>query len=172
MGIRIKWSTPASNQGSRNLTGVNIWRSVSGSDYQLYTFVPAPDSSYLDSGFGLILGNLYCYKLQSVYNGIHDSCESALSDERCLVWAYGTDDQEMSPEINVYPNPAADQVIVSSGKDLKRITAYDAMGRLLINEEVIGKEIELNTAAFANGMYLLRIENSGGTATRILTIKK
>jgi hypothetical protein len=72
----------------------------------------------------------------------------------------------------MYPNPAVDQVFISSSKDLKRVTVYNALGQLVFDEMISGNEYRLNTSSLISGMYMVRVENAAGTTTRTLNITK
>lgn len=74
----------------------------------------------------------------------------------------------------VYPNPAGTFVAVSSGLEAVNkatLQLLDAAGRLLASKPITSSNEELNTAAYPNGTYLLRIITDEETATYKLIIQ-
>jgi len=63
-------------------------------------------------------------------------------------------------------------VFISTSDELKRVTVYNALGQLVIDEITTGKQYELNTAAYNIGVYMVRVETSAGVTTRTLTIQR
>jgi hypothetical protein len=177
-GLTLRANTPDNvtnpyfmeSDGNRDLTGVNIWRSVDGGDYEIIDFVAEPEMTYTDED---LVNGLYCYMVQAVYEGEGgDMCESAPSNETCEVLSVSISDPNASAEFNMYPNPAADYVFITSSKELKRVTVFNALGQLIVDEIVSGNEYELKTASFVNGMYMVRVENATGITTRALNVRK
>jgi hypothetical protein len=153
--------------GSRLLTGFNIWRNHEGGEYAIIGF--SETETYTDANIqGL---GLYCYMIQAVYESETDYCESGMSNETCEV-VTGINDPNAAAQFSMYPNPAVDHVMISSSKDLKRVTVYNALGQLIYDEMVSGNEYQLNTSTYINGMYMVRVENAAGTTTRALNITK
>jgi hypothetical protein len=62
-------------------------------------------------------------------------------------------------------------MITTSG-DLKRVTVYNALGQLVMDEIVTGQQYELRTSSYTIGMYMVRVETTNGVTTRTLTIQR
>jgi hypothetical protein len=154
---------------SRVLTGFNVWRNYEGGEYEVIAFVADPEVTYTDPD---LVNGLYCYMVQAVYESETDYCESATSNETCEVISVGIADPNATAQFNMYPNPAVDHVFITSSKDLKRVTVYNALGQQVFDELVSGNEYELNTTTFINGIYMVRVENEAGLTTRALNIRK
>jgi hypothetical protein len=74
--------------------------------------------------------------------------------------------------LNLYPNPAGTSVMVSA-QYMSRVAVYSADGRLVLEENVIGKEnhrVELGS--FAPGIYIIEVRNEGGQVERKKLIKQ
>lgn len=74
----------------------------------------------------------------------------------------------------VYPNPAGTFVSVSSGYGAvgkATLQWLDATGRMLASKPVMSSNEELNTAAYPNGTYLLRIVTDEETVTHKVIIQ-
>ena len=73
---------------------------------------------------------------------------------------------------SLYPNPADDHVYISTSGDLKRVTVYNALGQLVMDEITTGKQYELGTTTYTIGVYMVRVETAAGVTTRTLTIQR
>jgi hypothetical protein len=102
-----------------------------------------------------------------------DQCESPFSNEACALWTGISDHYNANPpNFSLYPNPADDHVYITTSDDLKRVTIYNALGQLVMDEVTAGKVYEFNTSGYAIGVYMVQVETSAGTTTRILTIQR
>ena len=70
----------------------------------------------------------------------------------------------------IYPNPFDNNLVVKNlGKNqFGTISIYDIRGSLIMKEEIASKENKLNTASFASGIYLIRIESASFIQTQKL----
>jgi len=73
---------------------------------------------------------------------------------------------------SMYPNPADDHVFITTSGDLKRVTVYNALGQLVIDQITTGKQYELKTATYTIGVYMVRVETEAGVTTRTLTVQR
>ncbi len=64
--------------------------------------------------------------------------------------------------VQAFPNPFSDELHISAETALQKIELYHANGALLFEMELSGKEITLDTHAFANGVYFLKASGSQG----------
>jgi hypothetical protein len=162
--------TPA-NSGSRELTGYNIYRNKDGAGYVMYDYTT--ETTYLDTDDDLVVGSNYCYVVSAVWTSETDMCESGYSNEDCDVWtSIGDNDNVTSGSFSLYPNPADDHVTITTSGDLKRVTVYNALGQLVVDQITTGKQYELKTAGYTIGVYMVRVETAAGVTTRTLTIQR
>jgi hypothetical protein len=173
-------STPVSSE--RMLGGFNIYRSVNSGAYELYDFVPyvgTPNYTYLDSesAGGLVIGSTYCYKVTSVWESETDYCESPaalaalnpINDFVCILYTSVNSLNESM--ISVYPNPARDQFTVSSGSQISRISVINYVGQVVYDAEAGGQtKVDLNTAGYEAGVYMVKIATTEGIVTKRVTI--
>ena len=68
----------AADNGSRDLMGYNIYRSVDGGDYEMLDYTT--EIMYLDADADLVIGAAYCYMVTAVWESETDQCESAFSE--------------------------------------------------------------------------------------------
>jgi hypothetical protein len=157
----------AQSNGSRELTGYNIYRSKDGADYELIDFVT--ENTYTDAD---LENGLYCYMVSAVWASETDQCESAMSNEACELLLGISDPDASASSFSLYPNPADDHVMITTSGDLKRVTVYNALGQLVVDQITTGKQYELKTASYTIGVYMVRVETAAGVTTRTLTIQR
>jgi len=76
--------------------------------------------------------------------------------------------------LNVDSNTKSDLIIykdqnmqvVRSAKKLGKIEVYDVSGKLMRVLDVSGTEARIDTSTFSNGVYILKVENSGDVKTK------
>ncbi|MCU0371486.1 MAG: T9SS type A sorting domain-containing protein, partial [Bacteroidales bacterium] len=128
---------------------------------------------FIDPAEDLVIGSFYCYKVNAIWESETDQCESEFSNETCVLWTGTAEFPETVPgKINLYPNPASDQVFITSVDPLMRISVFMADGQMIYGEEVSTTEIRLNTSGYPAGVYLVRVEAVYGISTHLLTIQR
>ena len=158
----------APGNGSRELSGYNIYRSIEGGEYVLIDFTTG--TTYTDAN---LPNALYCYMVSAVWASETDQCESAFTNETCEIMNVSiTDPNATAGSFSLYPNPADDHVYIATSGELKRVTVYNALGQLVIDEITTGKQYELSTATYTIGVYMVRVETAAGVTTRTLTIQR
>jgi hypothetical protein len=156
---------------SRDLTGYNIYRSIDGEPYEMIDFTT--EITYLDTEVTPVIGGLYCYMVTAVWESATDQCESAFSTEECQIWTgIGDGETADNDSFSLYPNPADDHVFITTTEELNRVTVYNALGQLVVDQITTGKQYELKTASYTIGVYMVRVETSAGVTTRTLTIQR
>jgi hypothetical protein len=157
----------APQSGTRMLAGFNIYHMPEGGEYSLLDYVEEPADQYLHEDVDLDM--IHCYMITAVYSSDIDFCESDYTPEVC-VDVVGLEELPSSSFV-MYPNPAVDYAAIESSSDLQRVTVYNALGQLILDEVTSGNKYELNTASYKTGAYLIRVETSEGVSTRVLTIR-
>ncbi|MFT7242577.1 MAG: hypothetical protein ACI83L_002945 [Cryomorphaceae bacterium] len=75
-------------------------------------------------------------------------------------------------EVNLFPNPANESLTILTTSEGFTYRMYDLMGRLVTSGNSASSALELPTASFAEGVYLLRIETvQGDTKMERVVIK-
>jgi len=79
-------------------------------------------------------------------------------------------------KINIYPNPAKDQITFESsmvtGNKLLKVDFYDMIGRNVKHFELNKKQSEIDISELNSGIYLLMISNADVINTRKIVISK
>ncbi len=76
--------------------------------------------------------------------------------------------------INIYPNPAANDVIIntSSVKNASELSIYDITGRNVYTEKLSGqKQITLNVSGFASGIYNIIVSGDNTVTAKFSVVK-
>ena len=71
--------------------------------------------------------------------------------------------------INVSPNPAKNFIVVTLDKinnDVSTLQLFDASGNLVFTQKTNLAKININTSAFARGLYFIKLINAGEVATQ------
>jgi hypothetical protein len=158
----------SAGNGSRELSGYNIYRSIDNADWELIDYTTQNTYSDPIIGYGL-----YCYMVTAVWTSETDECESAFSNEACTELNVGISDPNANAtSFSMYPNPADDHVMITTSGDLKRVTVYNALGQLVMDEIVTGQQYELGTTSYTIGVYMVRVETAAGVTTRTLTVQR
>ena len=79
-----------------------------------------------------------------------------------------------SDEINIYPNPATDNItVLMNGMNYSRIELYNAMGKKIksLSQTAPMNSITFSVSDLSSGIYFLRIGNESNQITRKITIK-
>jgi hypothetical protein len=76
----------------------------------------------------------------------------------------------MSEAISVYPNPTTTELRIQCSEAFKSITVTDLTGQVIQRNDLLAPVTEMTvpTAALPNGLYLVRLQTSTGTGTRIM----
>jgi len=166
----------ASNS-TRELSVFNVYRSENGTDYEMIAAVPFESGtnaySYYDTESGI--GNFY-YQVDAHYVYEDGSeCESAPAmalnnPEDDFVYVFVTDVNELgAAEARLFPNPATDNVTIEAS-NMSRITVVNAIGQVVYDREISAETIQLNTAAYEAGIYMVRINTESGLVTKRMSI--
>lgn len=83
-------------------------------------------------------------------------------DELAFDYEIGVKELLMSDiYVNVYPNPACDQLNIQLEKDIEgEILVYDINGKQLLNQQVNGKQFSIDINTLATGNYFFNIVNN------------
>ncbi len=74
--------------------------------------------------------------------------------------------------INIYPNPANDNLFVKNMKNVTSISFVNVLGKIIKTVYVSGENAELNINNLTNGMYFIEFNNTNGTKSIKSFIKK
>jgi hypothetical protein len=70
--------------------------------------------------------------------------------------------------IKIYPNPVGDELVITYGEQMDKVSIIDVWGREVCSNTVNGKEVRINTKGIAAGVYQVVVNNS--VASRFVKI--
>lgn len=108
-----------------------------------------------------------CFVQDAATNFIYQSAEVDVvpGDEAVA------NEQQVSANVILYPNPAHDQFYVS-GVNNARIELYDMQGRMLDRQEKVSSGMAVSVSRWQAGNYIVRIIENGNVIVRKLNIAK
>ncbi len=59
--------------------------------------------------------------------------------------------------LNVYPNPAQNKIVVSSDEELETIIIFNILGEKILEQSAFQNKITINTSQLSNGIYFMSI---------------
>jgi PKD repeat protein len=84
----------------------------------------------------------------------------------------GLDEASWEKDINIYPNPAKDQININSGIRIESVTIFDINGQQKMRMDNSGFNYSINLGNLPDGTYILRITTEKGMAQRKMNIKR
>jgi hypothetical protein len=166
--IRLK----ENHQQVRNLQAYQLFRSETGQEgsYLEYATIPYIDTvfavCYEDMSPNTQPGDIYWYKVLAHYESESDTCESDFArskdnpdDDFVYVLVTDVEKRIINDRINLYPNPANNNLNITSSEAIEQITVYDYSGKMVFNK-IINRENNsaLNTEVLNNGVYIAKIK--------------
>ncbi len=76
----------------------------------------------------------------------------------------------LKEEVELYPNPAVSNLIISTDKDISAISIYNQYGSLVDQRSANDSEIVLDVTEYTNGIYLIKVITSEGIGTKTFAI--
>lgn len=70
-----------------------------------------------------------------------------------------------------YPNPSSNQIFINQLQGQSTISIHNLSGQLIFKDKVVTPNTTIDVSGFANGIYILQVENDGGVTTQKLQIR-
>jgi hypothetical protein len=161
--ISLHWETPQSEFGPMaTLLGFNIFYSYEDEAYQFATFVE--ETNFVHEN--LIVGT-HNYYVTAVYLG----GESDPSNEIEVVLITTGINENPEASTGVYPNPAKNQVFISTQEKIRNISILNQAGQILLSNTPNENNKKLDVSSLATGLYLVLIETNEGLVSKKLIIE-
>jgi len=137
-----------------NLSETQSMSLVSGSVYNAATVAPQSNALYFKIEAADNLGLTATSSLQLVY----------------LTTGIG---QITSEEVNVFPNPAINELKISTSKQMAmKVQLFDLTGKLVLETRRLSSGDAIDLASLQSGIYMVRIATGNSTITKKITISK
>lgn len=170
-------SRQLNNEGSA-LTHYNLYRSTTGYNYELVAQIPSAEGEdfhqYRDN-LSDLPEQTYYYQLTAVYD---DGCESepgtsADDPTKDFVtieasWSVLSNDIQ---SFNLYPNPASERIRIEA-KDIRKITITNALGQVVVSQEINADATTINLSSMAGGLYLITIRTTEGIMSQTFMLER
>jgi hypothetical protein len=160
-------------QDSRALSGCKIYRSIDGASFEQLPAL-ATGSHFVDDDPGLNHGSVICYKVTALYEGESDLCESEFSNEVCVVFTPVKEEQDTeTAELVIFPNPAGDQITLSSSQKITRVIITGITGKVVFEQVFPGNhQVLLDVSSLPTGLYTIQAFSTETSVTRKLAVAR
>ena len=168
----ITWELPENTDG---LSAFFVYRKINDGEYTVAKILAANKTEYKDTK-SFEVGNWYYYRVVAYYQDIDcyaAPARSAYSNEYFVkvYWSPESVDENMTQDVEVYPNPAKD-VLTVKAENLSNVTVFNMMGQKILSQDVDAEEVTINTCDFESGIYMVRIVANGNEITRKISVVK
>jgi len=110
------------------------------------------------------------FSMEAVYNSYVSNVYPGNDGEFSVVnFSKGT--SVTNDELIIYPNPATDEINISSPSDIINITIYNYVGQSVYSGNANSSNVKINTNNFEAGIYIIRIQTCKGIETQKVTIQ-
>ena len=150
-----------------DVLGVMIYRNGEYLD-----FVESPTHTYVDEDVDWETTYEYCVRV--VYDGDEENPGNlyAMSCPQCETVTTGEDGVEENSVVNaIYPNPTNGELHINATA-MTRISVYNAMGQMVLDQEVSGDEMILNMGQFESGVYMVQVTTESGSSVKRINVVK
>lgn len=144
-------------------------------DYGCYTFKLI--DSYGDGLSGCQAGNgsyaiTYAGDTLAELLQVDADFGTQLSKNFCINNPAGIAESTLASSVNVFPNPADEQLaVVSKGIEVQKVELMNIAGQVIKTIESNDLVVTMNVADVASGVYLVRIHTGQGSTTKQVVIK-
>ena len=113
-----------------------------------------------------------------VYFRVKDYAYNTIPNQPILAGqttATGIIENSFAASINLYPNPATNHLTIALGSNNKKVgvTITDITGKIIYTTTATDiQKLEVNTADFATGIYVVQIQTADFIATKKLVVEK
>ena len=76
-----------------------------------------------------------------------------------------------APKINIYPNPASDNVTINSDKQIEMVSVVNSVGQTVLSMNPSAKTVVLDLSNLSHGVYYIKTTSDEGQATSKLIIE-
>ena len=142
-----------------------VYRSDDGIEYAEIASIDGGTKEYFD-GVGTV-GNYY-YKVTAFSNAC-ESTPALTSNNEDFVIVEVLAVPENAIDARVYPNPANGSVKIQA-ESLTEVTVYNSMGQKVYDFNGMTDVLDINTANFEAGIYMIEIKSVNGIATDRIVI--
>jgi hypothetical protein len=147
----------------------NIYKKVGDGLYTLIAKVASDeyDEYYTDTEVDLT--QLNCYKVTNYTIQHLDTCESEQYGESCVL-PVTIQEPFIDDDLQIFPNPASDEIFINSSSEINEIQMIDVTGRIIFIERNLKPESKIDVSLLNEGIYLIKISFNDKLAFRKVLI--
>jgi len=162
-GALLTWDK---NEGTQDdMTRYNIYKGVGTHNLELIASVDYdPELSHYEYYDESDETGGYYYRIGSYYESRDVECFSDILNVEI------TGIIEMNADINVYPNPAKDEITLE-GEGISQVRIVNTFGQTVYNAKVEGDLVRIDLSGFAKGIYMMHIEANGGQSVKKVVVE-
>ena len=162
-GTLLTWDK---NEGTQDdMTRYNIYKGIGTHNLELIASVDYdPELSHYEYYDESAETGEYYYRIGSYYENRDTECFTDILNVEI------TGIIEMNTDINVYPNPAKDEITLE-GKGISHVRIVNTFGQIVYNAKVEGEQIRIDLSGFAKGIYMMHIEANGGQTVKKIVVE-
>ena len=110
--------------------------------------------------------------IEAVELGTYGSYEDVIYIDNFLVTEGQVSVNEYNDNVNVYPNPANNVVNVNAASNINNVEIFNMMGQKVAAFDANDTNVQINTTALSNGMYMMRITTENGVSNQKFTVAR
>lgn len=95
-----------------------------------------------------------------------------LLDNITIAEGDGIEDITSEDNVNLYPNPANNVINVNAASNINTIEVFNMMGQRVSVIDANDTNVQINTTALSNGMYMMRITTENGVSNQKFTVAR
>ncbi len=81
----------------------------------------------------------------------------------------GVNDNELTNQVTMFPNPAKDVVNISTQNQINTVRIYNLLGQEVLNVKGSSNSMQVNTSNLTTGNYIVKVESGNAVKTLKLT---
>lgn len=116
-------------------------------------------TTYVDEN--LAYDTEYCYTVTSM----GANSESDPSEEACTK-TLGESLAENTSELNIFPNPATDNLSIEANEQITEVNIYNIIGVSVYNEQCTNNNLNVNISEFNSGVYFVKVKTENGETVK------
>lgn len=97
-----------------------------------------------------------------------EGCASEVSAPMTLVVTGLNGDSNSEDNVNVYPNPARDMILIQASRNSggnASVTIYDMLGRVFHSATMNGRELPVDVSTYPAGIFIVKVADSQGVVS-------
>jgi hypothetical protein len=168
----ITWDKPEDSEG---LSGYAVYRKEGeNGTYTRIKLVAANKNEYKETKT-MTDGVWYYYRVIAAYSNEECSApfKAKFGNQYYVKYLFSTDgvDENMSQDVEVYPNPAKDMLTVKA-ENLSSVVIYNSLGQKVLAQTLDVNETTIDLSGLEAGIYMVRIVADGNEVTRKVSVAR